>query len=81
MKDKKKNEFDDDFKIDESQYEITPEEDENTPRPTEKLDETEVVPVDERKETMEFPWFIAIIIGVLMLCIIACFIVIMVFEH
>ena len=43
-----------------------------------ELDETEVVPVDERKETMHFPWTIAIIIGVLMLLIIACFIVIMV---
>ena len=43
-----------------------------------ELDETEVVPVDERKETMHFPWAIAIIIGVLMLLIIACFIVIMV---
>ena len=43
-----------------------------------ELDETEVVPVDERKETMHFPWAIAIIIGILMLLIIACFIVIMV---
>ena len=43
-----------------------------------ELDETEVVPLDERKETMHFPWAIAIIIGVLMLLIIACFIVIMV---
>ena len=43
-----------------------------------ELDETEVVPVDEKKETMHFPWAIAIIIGVLMLLIIACFIVIMV---
>ena len=43
-----------------------------------ELDETEVVPVDERKETMHFSWTIAIIIGVLMLLIIACFIVIMV---
>ena len=43
-----------------------------------ELEETEAVPVDERKETMEFPWAIAIIIGVLMVLIIACFIVIMV---
>jgi len=40
--------------------------------------ETEVVPIDEKKETVHFPWAIAIIIGVLMLLIIACFIVVMV---
>ena len=46
-----------------------------------ELDETEVVPVDERKETMHFPWSVAIVIGVLMVLIIACFIVVMVLEH
>ena len=51
---------------------------ENTQRKDDELEETEVVPVDERKETMHFPWAIAIIIGVLMLLIIACFIVVMV---
>ena len=40
--------------------------------------ETEVVPIDEKKETVQFPWAVAIIIGVLMLLIIACFIVVMV---
>ena len=43
--------------------------------------ETEAVPVDEKVETIHFPWAIAIIIGVLMLLIIACFIVIWVLEH
>ena len=40
--------------------------------------ETEVVPVDEKVETIHFPWAIAIIIGVLMLLIIACFVVVMI---
>ena len=40
--------------------------------------ETEVVPIDEKKETIHFPWTMAIIIGVLMLLIIACFVVIMI---
>ena len=43
-----------------------------------ELEETETVPVDQRKETMHFPWAIAIIIGVLMVLIIACFIVVMI---
>lgn len=46
-----------------------------------ELDETEVVPVDEKHETFHFPWAVAIIIGILMLLIIACFIVIMILEH
>ena len=45
---------------------------------TSELDETEAAPIEERKETMHFPWAIAIIIGVLMALIIACFIVIMI---
>ena len=45
------------------------------------IEETESVPIDERKETIHFPWAIAIIIGVLALLIIACFIVIWVLEH
>ena len=45
---------------------------------TNELEETEVVPVDDKKETILFPWAMAIIIGVLMVLIIACFIVIMV---
>ena len=43
-----------------------------------ELQETETVPIDEKHETIHFPWAVAIIIGVLMLLIIACFIVIMV---
>lgn len=43
-----------------------------------QLDETESVPIDEKTETIHFPWTIAIIIGVLMVLMIACFIVIMV---
>lgn len=44
----------------------------------EQLEETEVVPVDEKLETIHFPWTIAIIIGVLIALIIACFVVIMI---
>ena len=47
-------------------------------RKIEELEETEAVPVDSKKETIRFPWAIAIVMGVLMLCIIACFIVVMV---
>ena len=53
-------------------------ENENSGKPTWELEATESVPVDEKKETIHFPWFIAIIIGVLMVLIIACFIVVMV---
>ena len=53
-------------------------EEENKVKPTSELEATESVPVDEKKETIHFPWFIAIIIGVLMVLIIACFIVVMV---
>ena len=72
---KKNEEFKEDFSIDESQYEI---EDENKERPTSELEAKEVVPIDEKRETIQFPWAIAIIIGVLMVLIIACFIVIMI---
>ena len=44
----------------------------------EVLETTEVVPIDEKKETIHFPWAMAIIIGVLMVLIIACFIVVMI---
>ena len=47
-------------------------------RKTEDLEPTEVVPVDQKRETIHFPWAIAIIMGVLMLCIIVCFIVVMI---
>ena len=43
-----------------------------------ELQETEIVPIDEKRETVYFPWTMAIIIGVLMLLIIACFIVVMI---
>jgi len=76
MLDKKENnEFDTESSIEKSQYEI---EDENKVKPTSELEATESVPVDEKKETIHFPWTIAIIIGVLMVLIIACFIVVMV---
>ena len=45
---------------------------------TNEPQENEMVPVDEKNETIHFPWAIAIIIGVLMVLIIACFIVVMV---
>ena len=45
---------------------------------TSELEETEAAPIEERKETMHFPWSIAIIIGVLMVLIIACFITVMI---
>ena len=41
-------------------------------------EETDSVPIDPNKETIHFPWTIAIIIGVLMLLIIACFVIIMI---
>ena len=47
-------------------------------RKTEDLEPPEVVPIDPKRETIHFPWGIAIIMGVLMLCIIACFIVVMI---
>ena len=43
-----------------------------------KLEEVDSSEIDEKKETTHFPWTIAIIIGVLMLLIIACFVVIMI---
>ena len=68
----------DKFKVDEDQYKLDEFEDPDKPKPTSELEETETVPVDERKETIHFPWAIAIIIGVLMVLIIACFTVIMI---
>ena len=68
----------DKFEVDENQYKLDEFEDSNQPKPTSELEETEAVPIDERKETIHFPWAIAIIIGVLMVLIIACFIVVMI---
>ena len=78
-KENDKNEFDDDFKIDEGQFEITPEI-ESSENKEKVLEETESVPIDEKEETIHFPWFIAIIIGVLMLAIIGLIIAIKVIE-
>ena len=47
-------------------------------RKVEDLEPTETVPIDPKRETITFPWGIAIIMGVLMLCIIVCFIVVMI---
>ena len=47
-------------------------------RKTKDLEPTEVAPIDEKRETIRFPWFIAIIMGILMVAIIACFIVVMI---
>lgn len=78
MKDKKQQ-LDEDYKIDESKFEIENSEYETSSK--EKApEETETVPIDERKETIHFPWAIGIIIGVLMILIIACIIVIKVLE-
>ena len=45
-----------------------------------ELEETEAVPVDEKRETIHFPWFMAIVIGILMLIIIGLFIAIKIIE-
>ena len=45
---------------------------------TSELEETETAPVNEKTETFHFPWAAAIIIGILMVLIIACFITIMI---
>ena len=82
MKDKKPQQ-DENYKIDESQFEIDKSEYETAPKEDNKekpIEETETVPIEEDKETIHFPWAIAIIIGVLMVLIIACFIVIKVLE-
>ena len=42
------------------------------------LEETETYPIDGKRETIHFPWFIAIVMAVLMVIIIVCFVVIMV---
>ncbi len=46
-----------------------------------KVEPTESFDVDPKKETIHFPWAIAIIMGVLMALIIACFVVITILEH
>ena len=79
----KKQEVNDDFKIDESQFDIDEFQyttNKNEVRKDEKLEETEAVPVDEKLETIHFPWFIAIVIGVLMVAIIGLIIAIKIIE-
>ena len=45
-----------------------------------ELEETEVAPIDEKRETIHFPWFMAIIMGALMFIIIGLFIAIKIIE-
>ena len=81
MKDKKKVE--DDYKIDESQFDIDESQYETVEKEEQKaksLEETEAVLVDEKIETIHFPWFIAIVIGVLMIAIIGLIIAIKIIE-
>lgn len=47
-------------------------------RKTSELEETAVVEVDPKRETIHFPWAMAIVIAVLMALIIGCFIVVMI---
>ena len=47
-------------------------------RKVEDLEPTETVPVDPKRETIHIPWGMAIIMGILMVFIIACFIVVMI---
>ena len=80
---KDKNKQDDNFKIDESQFEIDKSEYELEPKEEKKepvKEETETVPVDEKIETIHFPWFIAILIGSLMIAIIGLIIAIKIIE-
>ena len=64
------------FEVDQGEYELEPKEGEKEKAP----EETEAVPVDEKIETIRFPWFIAIVIGVLMLAIIGLIIAIKIIE-
>ena len=43
-----------------------------------QIEEEETTEASEKPESIRFPWTIAIIIGVLMVLIIACFIVVMI---
>ena len=45
-----------------------------------KIEEADANELEEKKETIHFPWTIAIIIGVLMVLIIACLIVILILN-
>ena len=83
MKEKNSTPLNDDYKIDDSQFDVDKSQYEGASKDEKQeqvSEETEVVPVDEKFETIHFPWFIAIIMGVLMVLIIACIIVIKVLE-
>ena len=74
---------DENFKIDESQSEIDKSDYDLEPKDDEKelvKEETETVPVDEKIETIHVPWFIAILIGFLMIAIIGLIIAIKIIE-
>ena len=45
-----------------------------------ELEETEIAPIEEKKETIHVPWFMVIVMGVLMLIIIGLFIAIKIIE-
>lgn len=80
---KKKTNTNDDFTIDESQFEIDEskfKDEQETPKKDDELESLDDVAIDEKNETIHFPWFIAIIIAALMLLIIGCIIVIKVLE-
>ena len=83
MKDKNKTQTDDEFIIDDSRFDIDKTQYEAASKDEKKeqpIEEIETVPVNEKIETIHFPWFIAIIMGVLMVLIIACVIIIKVLE-
>ena len=80
---KKKTTTNGEFTIDESQFEIDQskyKDSEDKPQKTEELESLDDVAIDEKNETIHFPWFIGIVIGVLMVIIIALIIVIKVLE-
>lgn len=45
---------------------------------TQQIEETEATPIDAKTESVHFPWTMAIIIGVLIVLMIACFVTIMI---
>lgn len=46
-----------------------------------ELEAIQSVEIDSKRETIHFPWAMAIIMGVLMLAIIFCFVMILILEH
>lgn len=80
---KEKNQQDENFQIDESQFEVDQKEYEVEPKEennSKPVEETEAVPVDEKIETIHFPWFIAIVIAALMVIIIGLIVAIKIIE-